>query len=101
MGSHNGNGHTPAPITFPTKAAIPIIGQPFELKLWFVQLLVTCKCADPQPVLIVGIPGGAQGQCSACHRVFVLQSLGVDPATGNPQFNLGMGYATDAQETDR
>lgn len=91
MGQGNGK-----PLAFPASAAIPIIGQPFTLEGWLVQLLVTCKCDAPKPVLIIGQPGSAAGQCPSCKKVYQLKGLGLDPATQQLQFQLAYGIAAPA-----
>lgn len=85
----DGNGHK-QPIAFPAAAAIPIVGLPFVLEAWFVQILITCKCESPKPVLIVGQPGSAAGQCPSCKKGYVLQAIGIDPKTGQPHFQVAM-----------
>jgi hypothetical protein len=98
--SQNGNGSRP-PIPFGAPSqAIPIVGQTFELKTWFLQLLVMCRCQSPQPVLLIGQPGSAGGRCAACRRVYQLQSISIDPASGQPQFGIASGYVAGEPSSD-
>lgn len=68
---------------------IPIVGQPFSLEGWFLQIILLCRCDTPKPVLIVGQPGAALGQCGNCRRKYLLQALAIDPA-GKPNFQIAM-----------
>jgi hypothetical protein len=94
----NGNGHKP-PIAFPGAADVPILGQPFALEAWFIQILLTCKCAHPKPFLIVGQPGTAVGQCASCQQLYQLQAIGINPITGQPHFQIAMIVAPKADGT--
>lgn len=78
---------------------VPIVGQPFELNTWLVQILLTCKCEAPKPVLIIGQPGSAAGQCPSCLKIYTLLTIGINPA-GQPSFNVAVsaGPAEAAEE---
>jgi hypothetical protein len=97
MGENN-NGNRPTfgrhlqEIAAGARQDVPIVGLPFVLEGWFVQLLLTCKCDHPKPVLIVGQPGAAAGQCTSCGKVYSLLSIGLNPA-GQPAFNVAMSPA--------
>jgi hypothetical protein len=70
--------------------SVPIVGLPFVLEGWLVQILLTCKCTGgPRPVLIIGQPGAAVGQCPGCQSFYTLLSIGLNPA-GQPSFNVAM-----------
>lgn len=69
---------------------VPIVGLPFVLEAWFVQILLTCKCDQPKPVLILGQPGTAVGQCPSCLKQYLLQAIGIHPVTGQPHFQVAM-----------
>lgn len=86
---NHGNGQQ-SPVPFPGAAHIPIVGVPFVLEAWFVQILITCKCATPKPVLIVGQPGSAVGLCPSCRKGDQLQTIGIHPTTGQPHFQIAM-----------
>lgn len=79
---------------------VPIIGQPFVLEAWFVQLLITCNCERPKPVLIVGQPGAAGGVCSACGKTYVLQAIGLNP-NGQPSFNVAVVLPRETQDGEQ
>lgn len=91
----NDNGNRPSfgrrlqEIAAGARQDVPIVGLPFMLEGWFVQLLLTCKCAQPKPVLILGQPGAAAGQCASCKTVYTLLSMGLNPQ-GQPAFNVAM-----------
>jgi hypothetical protein len=87
MSEGNGNGHRP-PLRFAPTVAVPIVGLPFALESWFVQILIMCKCEHPGPVLIIGQPGQAAGQCRSCHRIYGLAAIGIDAQTQQPNFQL-------------
>lgn len=87
---HMGNGNGKSPLHFPNAAQVPIVGLPFALEGWLYQILLTCKCATPKPVLIIGLPGVAAGQCPSCKQVYGLHGVTVDPVTGQPQFQIAM-----------
>lgn len=70
-------------------AGVPILGQPFVLEAWFLQMIVTCQCEQPKPVLIIGQPGSAAGQCRSCGKVYTLLAIGLNP-NGQPQFNVAV-----------
>jgi hypothetical protein len=77
-------------------SALPIVGQPFTLKDWFLQLLVTCNCSSrPEPLLIIG-QVGATSTCSACGRHFVLQAI-VPDAAGQLQLSIGMSAPSQGE----
>lgn len=86
----NGNGSAKSPLHFPNAANVPLIGLPFALEAWFVQILITCKCATPKLVFIIGQPGSAGGQCPSCKQLYGLQGIGIDPVTGQPHFQIAM-----------
>lgn len=65
---------------------VPIVGQPFTLKNYFVTVQIVCNCVGKEPVLLAA---HTPGQCPACHRVFQLQGLKPDP-TGQLQFVIGI-----------
>ena len=65
---------------------IPIIGQPFTLKNFFITVQIVCNCPAKEPLLLVG---GGPAQCPACKQGFVFQGLGADPA-GQLQFKIGL-----------
>lgn len=92
--SHDGNGNG-SPLAFAPKSALPIIGQP-QLEGWLVQLFLRCNCEAHALVVIVGQPG-AMGQCATCQKVWILQHFRTD-AQGEPQFQLGLGVARNAQK---
>jgi hypothetical protein len=94
MGDHNGK-----PLAFPAAANIPIVGLPFELEVWFIQVLITCKCEAPKPVLIIGQPPAAMGQCPSCKKTYQLQTIGIDPRTGQPHFQIAMVIPPSADDT--
>lgn len=79
--------------------AVPIVGLPFELEAWFIQILITCKCDHPKPVLIIGQPGSAVGQCPSCKKQYQLQPLAIDPRTGQPGIQLAMIIPPAADDT--
>lgn len=87
------------PLAFPAAPAIPIVGQPFTIKQWFVQLVGTCNCSPrPEPVLIIGQVGAASAPCPLCGRVFVLQ--GVKGGATEGQLHLSIGMMQPAQAGD-
>lgn len=92
MGGHNGNvrtfGDRLQQMAAEARKDVPIVGQSFVLEGWFLQLLITCRCEHPKPVLIVGQPGTAAGQCSSCKTIYTLLVMGVN-AQGQPSFNVG------------
>jgi len=91
--SSNGNGKI-HPFGGKPAAAVPIVGQPFTLKGWWMQLLVTCNCsARPEPLLIIGQAGAASPACPSCGRQIVLQGLKAD-AAGQLQFQIGATVPT-------
>jgi hypothetical protein len=96
MGGNNGNvrtfGDRLQQMAAKARQDVPIVGQPFVLEGWFLQLLLTCRCEHPKPVLILGQPGAAAGQCASCHTVYTLISLGLNPQ-GQPSFNVAMSAA--------
>lgn len=55
----------------PPVAAVPIIGQPVELRAWFFQLLLVCKCSNT-PLLMIGSPGQANITCPECKKTYRL-----------------------------
>lgn len=81
MGS---NGNNPV-VQFPNQK-VPIIGQPFALKNFFVTLQIVCNCEGKEPVLLVG---NGIGKCPACQRAFQLQSVRANPK-GGLEFAIGM-----------
>lgn len=94
-----GNGNITSPSfgqrlqTIANAGAVPIIGLPFELNSWFIQILITCKCEAPKPVLIIGQPPAAMGQCPSCKKTYQLQTIGINPHTGQPHFQIAMVMA--------
>lgn len=70
----------------PFKKEVPIIGQPFTLKNFFVTLQILCNCEDKEPVLLVG---NGIGKCPACDRMFQLQGIKADQR-GQLQFAIGL-----------
>lgn len=74
---------------------VPIVGLPFELQGWFVQILLMCKCEQPKPVLLIGQAGSAAGLCPGCGKTYTLLSIGVNPA-GQPAFNVGVSTSASA-----
>jgi hypothetical protein len=57
---------------------IPIIGQAVEVTAWFLTVQAVCKCGQSGPMLMVGVPGGMQGQCPSCKGVWVLTGMRID-----------------------
>lgn len=92
----NGNGHRP-PLAFP--GAVPILGQPFALAYWHVEIVLMCKCERPMPVVIIGQPKQAAGQCQSCGRVYGLAAIGLHPQTGQPQFSFSIATPAPAGES--
>ncbi len=78
---------------------IPIVGQPFEVKGWLIQVLLVCKCETPQPILLIGLPGQAAAQCPSCKRIFGLTGLGMAP-NGDMQFQIGQMVKREEAATD-
>ncbi len=74
---------------------MPIIGQPFKLHAWWASIVLICGCGQSAPVILLGMPGQAQGACPACGRIAVLSGMDIDPQTGHPRFNFGVGQAQD------
>lgn len=75
----NSNGNGPGGIQPGVhEQGIPIIGQPFELKNWFLTTLLQCNCEAKAPVLLVGAIG-AKAACPACKKIFVLQGFSGEP----------------------
>lgn len=68
--------------------SVPIIGQPFSIHGWFVTVVLQCKCGQREPVLVAG-KIGAQGQCPACQRVFIIQAVASRP-NGQLEFSIAM-----------
>jgi hypothetical protein len=68
-------------------AGIPIIGQPAVVKGWAAQVMLVCNCADKEPVLV---PIGGLGECPACHRKFLVQTITFDARTNQAQINVGL-----------
>lgn len=75
------------PATLPDRPDVPLIGLPFEIKAWHIHVLIVCKCGDPQPVLLVGLPGTAQGRCAGCGKTWVLQDAAIEGLTTS--FKIG------------
>lgn len=72
------------PIQFP-KHTVPIVGQPFTLKNFFVTVQIVCNCAGKEPILLVG---PAIGTCPACRRQFQFQGLRTEQ--GQLQFMIAL-----------
>lgn len=72
------------------KKDVPIVGQPFTMKGFFITVQVVCNCPDKEPVLLVG---SGIGKCPACERMFQLQ--GVQPGPKGLQFQIGMVTETN------
>lgn len=72
------------PIPF-QKNTVPILGQPFTLKNFFVTVQIVCNCAGKEPILLVG---PAIGTCSACLRRFQFQGLRTEQ--GQLQFMISL-----------
>jgi hypothetical protein len=91
---NNGNGKPPLTFAAP-KPQIPIIGQPFKLEGWMVQIFLTCKCEAGSLVVIIGQPGTAAGRCAGCGKVYVL--AGVTPsASGELHFSFAVKTSAPA-----
>lgn len=79
----HGNGNGPI-VQFPKH--LPIIGQLFTLKNFFVTVQIQCNCEAKEPVLLVG---NGLSQCPACKRIFQMQ--GIQPgANGQLSFAIGL-----------
>lgn len=78
-------------LAFPS-ANIPVVGMPFEIKAWHVNILMMCKCENPQPVQLIGVPDGinvgAQGTCTSCKSVFILKNMTIQGI--ETQFQIAM-----------
>lgn len=93
MGNGNGNGNGRAFGIVPRINDVPIVGQPFTLKNWFMTLLLTCNCSPlKEPLLVVGAVGAMSPPCPHCGRQLVLSGLKADPA-GQLQISIGMTAA--------
>lgn len=93
MGDNN-NHDRPPMLKAGVRPALPIVGQPFEIKGWFLTLMVACRCGANEPCLMAG-QIGAVTMCPACRRVFVLKSINVN-AGGQVEFQLQLAIvATD------
>lgn len=79
MGS---NGNSPV-VKFPT--GVPIVGQPFTLKNFFVTVQIVCNCEGKEPVLLVG---NGIGTCPGCRRGFQLQGIQSNPR--GLEFRIGL-----------
>lgn len=85
MAHDNGHGQ---PLAF--KEGVPIIGQAFTIKNWFLTVMGVCNCGHPEPVLIAGQFGSGVGQCPACHRIWAIKDLRHDVARGRIEIDLGI-----------
>ena len=75
---------------------VPIIGAPM-IKGWFVTLLIQCNCEGKEPFFFGG-QYGAQGQCPACKKVYLLQ--GIDSSIpGQMNFQLALGIPVSDYKT--
>ena len=85
MSDHN-NGHRRGGPAIPFPAGVPIIGQPFTLKNFFVTVQIVCNCEAKEPVLLVG---NSISQCPGCRRAFQMQEIQANPG-GGLQFMIGL-----------
>lgn len=60
------------------KDNVPIVGQPYDIKGWFVTIMIECKCEKPAHFLLAGNIG-AFAQCPNCKGVVQLAGLEVQP----------------------
>ena len=51
---------------------IPILGQPFTMKTFFVTVQIVCNCEAKEPVLLVA---NGVGTCPGCRRQYQLQQV--------------------------
>ena len=95
MGENNNNNHPagrwPMLKASASQLNVPIIGQPFDLKGWYVSVMLMCRCGANEPTLLVG-QFGAATMCPACKRVFILKSLRTN-ALGQMEFQLQLRVA--------
>lgn len=82
--SFKGNGSNGHASAIPGQN-IPIVGQPFALKNFFITVQIVCNCAAKEPILLVG---HGPAQCPACHQGFQFSGLGVQ--NGQLQFKIGL-----------
>lgn len=71
---------------------IPLVGQPYTLKNWFVTVEVQCNCVAKEPVLIVGQLGSA-GKCPACNNVYRMDVVETNRQSGQMGFGITVGRA--------
>ena len=83
FGANNGR-KPPAPIP---GGALPIIGQPFEIKGWQFTALLVCKCDGTQHPLLV--TNGNFVRCRACGKAYTIQACQFT-AGQPPAFNIGV-----------
>lgn len=80
------------PIQF-KKPALPIVGQPFTLKSWFLTISIVCNCEAKEPVLLIG---NAIGTCQACGRRWQQQGMKAAP---NGEIAFAIGFVIDNEQT--
>lgn len=83
------NGSAVQPLAF--KPAIPIIGQPFQIKGWFSTVLIVCNCPAKESIVI---PQAAAARCPSCGRVFLNQG----PIIQNNSIIHAIGMAVPEDE---
>jgi hypothetical protein len=87
MSSNNGNGQQGGGGgAIPFKREVPIVGQPFAMKSWFLTIAIVCNCEAKEPVLLVG---NGVGRCTSCRRTFQSQGLKAGP-NGDVQFMIAL-----------
>ncbi len=69
---------------------IPIVGQPYTPRGGFATAVITCNCATPADVLLVG---QTPNTCRNCGRMFTLGAATFDHASGEMRLSVGMATA--------
>lgn len=65
---------------------VPLVGQPYTLKLIIPQVLIVCNCGANEPVLINGV--GQASQCRACMKLYATVACNIDAETNQANVRI-------------
>ncbi len=60
--------------------ALPIVGQPHQVLMWYPTSVIVCLCKHPSQTLIVITGFGSPAACPQCGKLYV--NTGVQPVPG-------------------
>lgn len=68
----------------PFNRDVPILGQPFEIRAHYPTVILQCKCAPEQVIVIIGVQHPVQ--CTGCGKAYaILNEMQVRVGVGVPQ----------------